>query len=153
MPPTMPSPASRCGPAGSTGRAGHPLRLTGNGSPPPVFNFDEDHRYFAADLPFHPDARAGASDLHGDLHVPGTGQVTERAAKLVDHIEGEMTRQDLQGTLALGNRDHFRKAYLLPALEAGLVEMTQPDKPNSRTQRYRLTSAGNELRRPRGGKS
>jgi hypothetical protein len=32
------------------------------------------------------------------------------------------------------------------AIEAGLVEMTQPDKPNSRNQRYRLTSAGVRLK-------
>ena len=29
--------------------------------------------------------------------------------------------------------EHFRKAYLLPALQAGLIEMTIPDKPRSRT--------------------
>jgi len=31
-----------------------------------------------------------------------------------------------------------RKRYLLPALSAGLIAMTQPDKPRSPTQKYRL---------------
>jgi len=53
-----------------------------------------------------------------------------------------MHRQALQDALGLGNREYFRKAYLLPALEQGLIEMTQPDKPNSRNQRYRLTDKG-----------
>lgn len=44
--------------------------------------------------------------------------------------------------LSLADREHFRKAYLAPALEAGMIEMTQPDKPNSRSQRYRLTVTG-----------
>ncbi|MGQ0524737.1 MAG: Fic family protein, partial [Betaproteobacteria bacterium] len=44
--------------------------------------------------------------------------------------------------LGLRDDEHFRKAYLLPALEAGWVEMTIPDKPNSRLQKYRLTAAG-----------
>lgn len=40
--------------------------------------------------------------------------------------------------MGLKDDDHFREAYLLPALAAGLVEMTIPDKPNSRNQRYRV---------------
>jgi ATP-dependent DNA helicase RecG len=42
----------------------------------------------------------------------------------------------------LKNVEHFRKAYLLPAISAGLVEMTRPDKPKSRLQKYRLTATG-----------
>ena len=33
----------------------------------------------------------------------------------------------------------LRDNYLIPALQAGLIEMTVPDKPNSRLQKYRLT--------------
>ena len=58
-----------------------------------------------------------------------------------------MTRQDLRKALGLKNDEHFRKAYLLPALQAGLIEMTIPDKPRSRNQRYRLTPEGREFLR------
>jgi hypothetical protein len=34
----------------------------------------------------------------------------------------------------------FRLVYLRPALDAGLIEMTQPDKPRSSKQKYRLTA-------------
>jgi ATP-dependent DNA helicase RecG len=119
-----------------------------NGSPPPIFEFDEDHSYFATVLPVHPAARAAATDLRG---TP-TAQVTAQVATLVEHLDGELTRSELQEAVGLTHREHFRKAYLLPALEAGLVEMTQPDKPNSRSQRYRLTAAGREFRRKRGAK-
>ena len=36
----------------------------------------------------------------------------------------------------------FRKNYLYPALGEGFVELTIPDKPNSRLQKYRLTNKG-----------
>ena len=57
-----------------------------------------------------------------------------------------MVRRDLQSAMALKDDEHFRKAYLLPALEAGLIEMTIPNKPKSSKQRYRLTSLGRQVR-------
>jgi ATP-dependent DNA helicase RecG len=55
-----------------------------------------------------------------------------------------MSRQSLQDALGLSDRENFRKTYLLPALEQGVIEMTLPDKPNSRSQRYRLTAFGQQ---------
>jgi len=49
---------------------------------------------------------------------------------------------DLQAVLGLKHRPTFRANYLRRALEAGLIEPTLPDKPNSRLQKYRLTPAG-----------
>jgi hypothetical protein len=53
-----------------------------------------------------------------------------------------LTRSELQRHLGLRDDEHFRKAYLLPALAAGFIERTVPDKPQSRLQRYRLTVKG-----------
>ena len=61
---------------------------------------------------------------------------------LLNVITGDHSRKELQEMLGLKNADHFRKAYLLPATNAGLVEMTRPDKPKSRLQKYRLTARG-----------
>jgi ATP-dependent DNA helicase RecG len=60
-------------------------------------------------------------------------------------VQGEVSRQSLQRTLGLKDAEHFRQHYLAPALAAGLIEMTLPDKPNSRLQKYRLTSKGRAL--------
>ena len=57
-------------------------------------------------------------------------------------MSGEMTRQCLQEALGLKHEDHFHKAYLTPAVRAGLIEMTIPDKPRSSKQCCRLTPAG-----------
>ena len=35
--------------------------------------------------------------------------------------------------------------YITPAIELGLIEMTIPDKPTSRLQKYRLTQAGHAV--------
>ena len=43
----------------------------------------------------------------------------------------------LMEKLGLRSRETFRAHYLNPALQKGLIEMTVPDKPNSRNQQYR----------------
>ena len=57
-----------------------------------------------------------------------------------------MSRAELMEALGLADRRHFARAYLQPSLGAGLVEMTLPDSPRSRTQRYRLTHRGRAVR-------
>ncbi len=54
-------------------------------------------------------------------------------------------RYYIQEKVGLKDREHFRKAYLLLAINEGLIEMTIPDKPKSRLQKYRLTEKGKLL--------
>ncbi len=49
---------------------------------------------------------------------------------------------DMMIALKLGGRRNFLEKYLSPAIELGLVEMTQPGSPRSPTQKYRLTAKG-----------
>ena len=46
------------------------------------------------------------------------------------------------GLDALALAKSFRERDFKPALADGLIEMSIPDKPNSRLQRYRLTDKG-----------
>ncbi len=64
--------------------------------------------------------------------------------RLLTVLSGEMTKQQLKEALDLKDDEHFRKAYLLPAVKAGLIEMTIPDKPRSSKQKYRLTEQGRQ---------
>ena len=58
--------------------------------------------------------------------------------KLLDALgEEELSATEIMERLGLSHRPTFRKNYLNPALEQGLIEMTIPDKPNSRNQKYR----------------
>jgi len=74
-----------------------------------------------------------------------TGEVAGEVARLLLVCHAEMTRREMQETLRLKGDDNFRRLYLVPALAAGLIEMTIPDKPKSRLQKYRLTATGAAL--------
>ncbi|MFH1674252.1 MAG: Fic family protein [Pseudomonadota bacterium] len=74
-----------------------------------------------------------------------TPQVTPQVDRLLRVLHGEMTRGDLMATLTLRDRMRFSNEYLAPALNAGLIEMTIPDKPRSRLQKYRLTEKGKQV--------
>jgi len=73
-----------------------------------------------------------------------TPQVGPQVGKRLQVIQGEMSREGLQAALGLQDRKSFRERYLRPALGAGLIEMTIPDKPKSRLQHYRLTDRGRQ---------
>jgi len=69
--------------------------------------------------------------------------VTPQVADLLKAMQGQgaavFDREVLQTLLGLSDRKSFRERYLKPALALELIEMTRPDKPNSRLQQYRLT--------------
>jgi len=72
--------------------------------------------------------------------------VTPQVNRLLEHLMGEMSRDELQSLCQLKDRKSFSQRYLKPALEAKLIEMTIPDNPRSRSQRYRLTPQGQAVK-------
>lgn len=65
-------------------------------------------------------------------------QVSDQVKKLLSVMGSEaLTATELMRRLKLTHRPTFRKNYLNPALEDGLIERTVPDKPHSRNQKYR----------------
>ena len=58
--------------------------------------------------------------------------------KLLDVMEVgvAMTTSELMEKLNMKSRISFRDNYLNPALENGLIKMTNPDKPTSKNQMY-----------------
>lgn len=66
-------------------------------------------------------------------------QVSDQVAALLRTLKTEtLTALECMKRLKLSHRPTFRANYLNPALSAGLIERTIPDKPNSRLQKYRL---------------
>lgn len=77
-----------------------------------------------------------ASD-HADVQV--TVQASDQVKRLIGLMQQqEYSLTELMQLMGLVHRPTFQKNYLNPALEAGLIERTQPDKPKSPQQRYRL---------------
>ena len=74
-----------------------------------------------------------------------TPQVTPEVRLVLVLQQGAMSRQALQAQLGLKDDEHFRKSWLLPAIQAQWVELTLPDKPTSSKQQYRLTAKGRSL--------
>ena len=64
--------------------------------------------------------------------------LSEYVKKLLEVVEYDTpyTCKALMEKLGLKSREGFRRNYLHPAMDMGLVRMTIPDKPNSRNQRY-----------------
>ena len=142
-----------------------------NGSPDPIFESDEDRTWFLVRLPVHERVSLAATEHETDhvagqttqqdktLEIQGKNrntpqdalqdslQVTEQVERLITVLTGMMNRAQLQEAIRLRDRSHFISAYLKPALDAGLIEMTLPDKPTSPSQRYRRTAAGEALAR------
>ncbi len=76
-----------------------------------------------------------------------TAQVNVHAyQEMSDHVQRlisllgqcDYTLAELMQLVGLTHRATFQKNYLNPAIEAGLIERTIPDKPKSPKQRYRL---------------
>ena len=71
-------------------------------------------------------------------------QATPQVRRLLSVLDGAMSRREILLALGLRDRKSLRQRYLSPALELGYVEMTRPDAPSDRNQKYRLTQRGRQ---------
>ncbi|WP_375584233.1 Fic family protein [Cyclobacterium xiamenense] len=74
-----------------------------------------------------------------------TPQVTPQVEGLLAVMDKDLSRVEIQEKLGLSDKKNFKENYLSPALEDELIEMTIPEKPSSRHQKYRLTQKGKAL--------
>ncbi len=68
--------------------------------------------------------------------------LSQDQVELIRKCDGEKTASELIKIFGRSNRSKFQKKVLKPLIKAGLLEMTIPDKPQSRNQKYRLTTEG-----------
>ncbi|MBU0912865.1 MAG: hypothetical protein KKF22_10040, partial [Gammaproteobacteria bacterium] len=66
--------------------------------------------------------------------------------QLIFSFSGVLSRMEIQVLLDLKDAEYVRQRYLIPALKQGFIEMTIPDRPSSKFQKYRLTKLGKTLK-------
>ena len=85
------------------------------------------------------------NNIHKDTIV--NAQVNTQVNNLLFYLDlDEKTTLEITTLLKLKDRISVMRNYIQPALKLELIEMTIPDKPNSRLQKYRLTAKGLELK-------
>lgn len=122
--------------------------MTKNGSPAPQFETDQDRSYFLTILEIHPQAARRSLETEA---VPSLSQVCpksiplESVRSLLESARSPRTMTDLMELAHQTNKTRFRNDWVRPLFEARLLEMTQPEKPRSSTQKYQTTELGREI--------
>ena len=111
------------------------------GTPRPGITFDGTG--LALEFRYTPDYLK-AVNASESVTAPVTAPVGTYLAKLLLLLgqQEPLGNEEVRLAFSLKSRRRLRETYLQPALAAGLVERTLPDKPNSRLQKYRLTAKG-----------
>lgn len=116
-----------------------------NSSPQPRFETDESRSYFTTVLPIHPLALPGAQGGFSAPGVPELFRAEPRRWEILRLTVTPRSRSQLQAHLGLSDAGNFRRQYLHPLIEAGLVVPTVPGSPRVPNQRYRITDLGRGL--------
>ena len=123
------------------------------GVPKPVLRYEPNDMWleFAFDAAYLKLLRAGQkqaeqveAQVTPEVTPQVTPEVTPEVVRMLHTVNGEMSRAELMDALGLKDEKHFRIHYQQAALAAGVLEMTVPDKPQSRLQKYRLTAVGRQ---------
>ena len=91
-------------------------------------------------------------DYDGTKSAPSRHQVgtklfpdIENMDRLIAFCIEKRSITEMLSFMNLSDRTKFRKKYIYPLLDAGILQMTIPDKPNSNAQRYILTPYGLDI--------
>lgn len=118
-----------------------------NGSPPPRFSTDEGRTYFLVELPVHPQLPGvkAHDEVHDGVHDEvHDEQLNETERRILAFVESTpRSRPEIAEMLGMKSR---RSGHLTKATEhlrgLGFIELTIPDKPQSRNQKMRITERG-----------
>ena len=108
--------------------------LKHNKSPKPKFITDDDRVQFITRIYIHKDFK----------NIQVSDQVSDQV-KILKFCKTEKSIQEIMQLMGLKHRTYFRKNILKLLLDNKLLELTNPDSPNSPKQKYITTKKGLEL--------
>lgn len=89
----------------------------------------------------------GAESFSESAGAEGIAEELDEHRRLIlDLCETPKSLLELMEHVGMTHRTFFRRRHLQPLVEAGLVRMTNPARPQAANQRYALTAAGREFR-------
>ncbi len=112
-----------------------------NGSPPPVFETNKSRDYFLTILPIHPKAKR-KTQVETKVGEQVSEQVSEQVGAILKFCRESKKKQEILKHINLSSVYLNYKRHILPLINNGLLELTIPDKPNSRLQKYKTTEKG-----------
>lgn len=137
--------------------------LSENGSSPATIETDESRTYFLMDIPCHPDfvknvqvdVRVVGADLERVVSemsklCPSCVQVVsksdiEKLAQCLLRAVTEISGHDMLDGIDTTSYKQRKRKYLDKLIMMGLVEMTKPDKPTAKNQKYVCTLLGKQI--------
>jgi len=122
--------------------------LAFNGSPPATFSTDDDRTHFLVTFPIHEQFEGdeikgnvgSGGEIHGDTY---TFDLTDRRI-LAFLSDSPKSRSEIASEMKVSLRGRAVNRMLERLQEWGLIEMTLPEKPSSRNQKYCTISTTNE---------
>ncbi len=126
-------------------------RCKAQGLPEPAFRLEDGSFVLVLRRP-----EGARSEVHDQAHDEAHDEAHEPISDIERRIlqtclEHPRSTHDLLGALGYETRTGNFKNALAHILEAGLLEMTLPDRPRSKNQRYRLTDKGRRWLKDHGG--
>lgn len=117
-----------------------------NGSPSPLFESDPENSYFIATLPVHPSFLSGVvSGVATPILTPKvTDLLNGKAVELLEYSLTPRSRSEIQIQAQLKDLKHLRERYIYPLIGAKLLMMTDPEHPQSPSQRFKTTKLGKQ---------
>lgn len=146
-----------------------------NGSPPPIFETDENNAYFLCILPVHPLTNSilgSQNDLRGDkdnllkfnnlidinfylsLSVSELGdqdregikeRINDTIKTVLNYCIEPKSNDEIFEKIELYKNTKNHKHHIKPLLEIGWLQQSIPDKPRSKNQKYFTTDLGKKL--------